>query len=243
MKISVCIATYNGEQFVSDQINSILKQIGKDDEIIISDDESTDKTLDIIKNLNDGRIKIFINKGEHGYTPNFENALSKAEGDIIFLSDQDDVWLPSKYETVIKELKNYDLVVTNSIVTDESLNVLDNSFFNIYKSGTGIMKNLAYNTYFGSCMAFRKRILDEALPFPKNREVGFDIWIGMIAEIVGKVKFIQEPQLLYRRHGDTVTSIGKSDRPLHMKLYKRSVIFMNVSLFYIKYKLSKKAKL
>lgn len=241
MKVSVCIASYNGEDFISDQINSILSQIGENDEIIISDDKSTDATVKIIENINDKRIKIFFNNGKKGYTSNFENALINASGDIIFLSDQDDIWLSKKYVTVMKELKNYDLVVTNSMVTDKDLNIINKSFFEIYKSGPGIIKNLAYNTYFGSCMAFRKKILEESLPFPKNREVGFDVWIGMIAEIVGKVKFIDEPLLLYRRHDTTVTSIGKSNRPIHLKLYKRFILFINIMLFYLKRKIKKKA--
>lgn len=241
MKVSICLATFNGELFISEQINSILQQIGKDDEVIVSDDGSTDKTLEVIKNIGDSRIKVFNNHGEHGYTPNFENALKQVSGDIIFLSDQDDVWLPDKYSLVLETLKTYDLVVTNSFVTDENLNIINDSFFSIYKSGPGILKNLISNSYYGSCMAFNKKILNASLPFPRNREIGFDLWLGMTAEIVGKVKFIDKPLLLYRRHNETVTQIGKSGRSLYRKLYKRYVIMIHISLAYIKYKLLKKS--
>ena len=91
--ISVCIATYNGEKYIKEQLLSILPQLGKKDEVIISDDHSTDNTLDIVKGLNDNRIKIVMNNREKGYTSNFENALSYAIGDYIFLSDQDDIWM------------------------------------------------------------------------------------------------------------------------------------------------------
>ena len=197
MKISVCMATYNGGEFIKEQLLSILRQLTDLDEIIISDDHSTDNTIKIIQELKDDRIKIFYNKGEKGFTSNFENAIRLATGDVVFLSDQDDIWLPGKVNTAISYLQDYDLVVGNAKVTDEYLNVTNESFFTIFNSGTGIFKNLLFNTYYGYSIAFRKTVLEYALPFPKNREVAFDIWIGLVTEIIGKVKFIQEPLVLY----------------------------------------------
>ena len=236
MRISVCMATYNGEKYIKDQLSSILQQISDYDEIIISDDHSTDNTLDIVRNINDKRINLFINEGEKGFTSNFENALKKATGDIIFLSDQDDIWLPEKTSTMVSYLQEYDLVVADAKVTDESLNVTNESFFSIFNSGPGILKNLGYNTYYGYSIALRKRVLEKALPFPKNREVAFDIWLGFVGEIIGKVKFINKPLVLYRRSSNTVTTIKKSDRPLLGKLYKRLVIFWYTAEFYFKNK-------
>ena len=237
MKISVCMATYNGEQYVEEQLRSILTQLEQTDEVVISDDHSTDQTIEVIKNLNDNRIKIFYNTNGKGFTANFENALKNATGDIIFLSDQDDVWLPGKVATMAGYLEKYDLVVANSKVTDEFLNVTNESFFSIFNSGPGIFKNLGYNTYYGYSMALKKNVLDKALPFPKNREVAFDIWLGFVAEIIGKVKFVDQPFVLYRRNENSVTTIKKSDRPLSGKLYKRLVIFLNVAKFYFKEKI------
>ena len=88
--ISVCMATYNGEKYLREQVGSILTQLGENDELVVSDDGSTDSTIDILKSYNDPRIKIFINTGRHGVNSNFENALRHADGDYIFLSDQDD---------------------------------------------------------------------------------------------------------------------------------------------------------
>ena len=79
--ISVCIATYNGERFIKEQLLSIIGQLSPDDEIIISDDGSADNTLGIVRELNSPLMKIFTKTGEHGYTPNFENALSHTKGD------------------------------------------------------------------------------------------------------------------------------------------------------------------
>ena len=237
MKISVCMATYNGGEFIKEQLLSILRQLTDLDEIIISDDHSTDNTIKIIQELKDDRIKIFYNKGEKGFTSNFENAIRLATGDVVFLSDQDDIWLPGKVNTAISYLQDYDLVVGNAKVTDEYLNVTNESFFTIFNSGTGIFKNLLFNTYYGYSIAFRKKVLEYALPFPKNREVAFDIWIGLVTEIIGKVRFIQEPLVLYRRNSNTVTTIKKSTRSIFGKVYKRLVVLKYISIFFLKFKL------
>ena len=128
---SICIATYNGEKYIKEQLTSILSQINIDDEVIISDDGSTDQTTEIIKSLNDSRIKLI--KGDfHNFTFNFENAIKQAKGEYIFLADQDDVWLPNKYHECLHELKKYDLICHNSKITDKNLNIINNSFFNFY---------------------------------------------------------------------------------------------------------------
>ena len=97
--ISVCIATYNGEKFIKQQIDSILVQLFDGDELLISDDNSTDRTVEIIKQIADSRIKLFFNK-EKGYTSNFENVLKQVSGDIVFLSDQDEIGRASCRERV-----------------------------------------------------------------------------------------------------------------------------------------------
>ena len=93
---SVCMASFNGERYIKEQIDSILLQIGEDDELIISDDGSTDQTVDVICSYRDDRIKFVRNVNRHGCIGNFENALRVASGDFIFLADQDDIWLSDK---------------------------------------------------------------------------------------------------------------------------------------------------
>jgi len=100
-KISVAIATYNGEKFIQRQLQSILEQLDENAEIIISDDGSSDNTLTVIKNFNDKRITVLRNP-EKGLIKNFENALKHTTGNIIFLADQDDVWVKGKVTTMIK---------------------------------------------------------------------------------------------------------------------------------------------
>lgn len=235
--VSVCLACYNGEKFILAQIESILFQLRAEDELIISDDGSNDLTLEIIVKIGDPRIKIYHHKSAGRPTENFQNALRKANGNIIFLSDQDDVWLEGKYDHMIKLLENNLLVLSNSILVDENLDVLNSSFFNFHGSAKGVIRNAIKNSYFGSCMAFQRKLLSYALPFPPTIEIGHDVWLGLIAEIVGKVYFTEKPLILYRRHDSTVTphGIGKSSRSLVIKLWSRVVVLKYVLFFYVKY--------
>ena len=146
-KISVCMATYNGEKYIKEQLESIISQLDENDEVIVSDDHSTDRTLDIVKDLKDSRIKIFLNKNKKGLTYNFENAIKQAKGNYIFLSDQDDVWLPNKIALSLKGLEDNDVVVTNCMITNNNLNIINNSYFKFNNSKKGFLKN-GINSFF-----------------------------------------------------------------------------------------------
>ena len=124
-KISVCMASYNGERFIENQMASILCQLSEDDEVIVVDDKSTDGTIQILKNFNDDRIKINCNAQNMGANTSFQKALSLATGRYIFLSDQDDVWYENKVQICLKYLKehNLDLMVHDARV----INILKNS--------------------------------------------------------------------------------------------------------------------
>lgn len=233
--ISVCIATYNGEKFLKEQLVSILSQLGNNDEIIISDDSSTDKTMLVVNSFNDKRIKIFENQSFSSPIYNFENAIKHAQGDYIFLSDQDDIWLSSKVERTLYYLKENDLVLSDCKIVDENLNVLNDSFFAMMSSRKGFFSNLIRNSYMGCCMAFKKEILDYILPFPKNLAM-HDSWIGLSVELNGNSFFLNEPLILYRRHDNNASFTSKkSQYPLTYKIrYRLKLIF---DLLYRKYKL------
>ena len=210
--ISVCIATYNGERFIREQIDSILRQLSSDDEIIVSDDGSTDDTISIINSIDDKRIRIIEGPRKHSPTQNFECAMKEAKGDYIFLADQDDVWKPNKVEVCIKWLQNYDCVVSDAEVTDSNLNPLYPSLYAIMQVRHGRIYNTIWkNGYTGCCMAFRRNVLNASLPFPKNIPM-HDIWIGNVAAYQYNVKFISEKLVLFRRHDHVISCNGKGSR-------------------------------
>ena len=204
-RVSVCIATYNGEKFIVSQLRSILGQLSARDEIIISDDGSQDHTSEIIKELNDPKIQFFSNPGKKNVINNFENALKKAKGRYIFLSDQDDIWEPDKLAVMLTYLKQYDVVVSDcSIIDAEDNHIIHDSYFYLRGSGKGLLKNILTNTYMGSCMAFNRFILEKSLPFPEKISM-HDWWIGLIGEIFGKTFFCPEKLIRYRRHDNNIS--------------------------------------
>lgn len=206
MKISVCIATYNGESYIQEQLHSILKQLKPHDEVIISDDHSTDDTIDKIKSIADKRIRIYANNSK-GVISNFENALLKCGGNYIFLADQDDIWMDDKVAECVNELNNgYDLVLTDCIVFENKGNrVIHSSFFEANNSKSGLIRNLINNSYMGCCMAFNSKVKSMVMPFPKKIPM-HDWWIGIVAESKYKVKFIKKPMLKYRVHNKNAST-------------------------------------
>jgi Glycosyltransferases involved in cell wall biogenesis len=230
--ISVCMATYNGEKYVIEQLNSILSQIGNDDEIVISDDASKDRTLDVIKSINDSRIKVFVNQGIHGFTHNFENALTHASGDYIFLSDQDDTWKEDKVAVIMEALQRVDFVVSDCITVDSNMNVIQESRIDSFNMKMGFWRHLIKSRFLGCCMAFNRKVLEASLPFPKNDFlVEHDIWLAAVALCYFKTEQIAKPLVCYRRHGNNVSSGGfDKGYSLIVKIKKRVYRLWNLVL-------------
>lgn len=206
--ISVAMATYNGAQYISEQLKSILNQIDKSDEIIVSDDGSTDDTLKIIRSLNDSRIRI-IDGPHNGVKQNFANAISACKGKYIFLADQDDIWLDGKVIKVLNTFENTKCtcVIHDAIVFDSDTGkTLMNSFFEFRNSKKGKIKNIIKNSYIGCCMAFDKVMVDKIVPIPNNIEM-HDQWIGLLNEKYGSSVFIKDKLLKYRRHSGNVSEL------------------------------------
>lgn len=207
--ISVCIATYNGEAFIREQISSILAQLHQGDEIIVSDDGSTDRTIEFIRSIDSPLIRIVHNQGEHGYTPNFENALREAKGDYIFLSDQDDIWKPDKVKVCMDYLRDYTMVVSDADIIDHKGKHLHDSYFQLRHTRHGFLPNLIRFSYLGCLLAFRRELCDKALPFPPDHKMGtHDNWLTMVALTFFSVKVANEKLISYRRHENNVSSGG-----------------------------------
>ncbi len=198
------MATRNGSCYIREQLESILSQLGPDDELIVSDDASTDDTLAILRGYNDLRLRILTDNKFHSPVRNFEHVLLHARGNIIVLSDQDDIWLPGRLDLIHERLddnvEQVSLIMLDGEIVDATGNCLDKSIFTANRVGRGILKNIYDNTYTGCCLAFTRPLLDIALPFP-HRIPMHDMWLGILAEIFGQVEFVPEKTIQYRRHG------------------------------------------
>ena len=199
---------------------SILKQLGPEDELIVSDDGSTDETVFIVSAINDPRIICVVNKMQKGYTGNFENALSLAKGDFIFLSDQDDIWHELKVSLTLSALHQFDFVVTDALVVNDKLELIAPSYFKLRNAKFGFASSLIRCRYLGCCYAFNRKVLKKSLPFPENNAMlPHDLWLALVAELFFKVKYLKEPLTYYRRHESNVSSGGKvSGNSLGFKL-------------------------
>ncbi len=225
--ISVAMASYNGARYIREQMDSILMQLNPEDELIISDDGSTDDTVQTVQEYTakDGRIRLIRNPGK-GVVSNFENAVKACGGDYIFLCDQDDVWVPGKVKTVMDAFRGgADLVLSDAIVADENLHTLHDSFYAFNRSRAGMLRNILHNSFHGCTMAFNKKIRDIALPFSRSVPM-HDIWLGQLALLFGKVTYLPDKLVIYRRHGGNATGYQKSS--LWQKFWWRACIVFPV---------------
>jgi len=212
--ISVCMATHNGAAYIEQQLRSILIQLGSNNEIILVDDHSTDSTLEVIAKLGDKRIKIFQNERNMGAVRSFERAISLAEGGVIFLSDQDDIWHPEKVARMMDAFMRHPevtVVLSDARIVDKEGNTLVESFFaRRGRFRDGMLHNLIKNKYLGCVMAFRQRLREKILPFPAAIPQ-HDMWIGLVNALFGKALFIDIPLVDYRRHGGNASSASSNE--------------------------------
>lgn len=209
MRASVCIATYNGADYIGEQLASILTQIGPDDEVLVGDDGSTDSTLSILARFSDPRISVLCNPSNLGHVGNFQSLISKAAGDIIFLSDQDDRWTPDKYRTIIDHfVANPDAQVFHHslLKMDERGNLIEQEPVPIasWRKEHLLLAQMVKSYVFGCCLAFRADLKDILLPFPRS-VYAHDHWIAMTAGVVGGFYHHDAPLLHYRIHGKNLT--------------------------------------
>lgn len=209
-RVSVCMAAYNGSRFIAVQVASILLQLEARDELVIVDDHSQDDTPTIVKSFLDSRVRLIRNERNCGIARSFEKALALATGRVVFLSDQDDVWMEGKVKKVLSTFERYpdvDLVTSDAILINENGTLLGPSYYKVRgKFRPGFLSNLVRCKYLGSTMAFRSCLLSKAMPFPSGNAVLHDLWIGVINALSrGRAFHLEEPLVKYRRHAATAT--------------------------------------
>jgi glycosyltransferase involved in cell wall biosynthesis len=227
MGTSVCMATFNGEKYVVRQLESILEQLSADDEVILVDDCSTDGTIEAVKGLNDSRIAVHVNDRNRREVYSFGRAISFARHQYIFLSDQDDVWLPGRVALIKGALQTALLATTNFEWMDQDERPLKAFHDGILSQDSSrYLKNIAdifvgKTNYFGCVMAFRRDLVPLIVPIPEYVE-SHDLWIALAANLIGSNIHLDEKTLRKRRHGSNATSTTSS-RSLALKLRARAI--------------------
>jgi glycosyltransferase involved in cell wall biosynthesis len=241
-KISVCMAAFQGERFVAAQLRSILDQIAANDEVVVVDDCSSDETRERIRALSDQRIQLSVHRRNQGVLTTFEDALSHATGELIFLSDQDDIWAPGKVSRILQAFESspeVTLVVTDATLIEENGNQLGASYYQARgRFQSDVFSNLFRSKFLGCTMAFRSGLVPKILPFPRGcGDVVHDFWIGIVNSITaGKTLYIDERLVHYRRHPGAATG-GTLTRKRQVKI--RLELLRAVLKFWVNHRLNK----
>jgi len=205
MKISIAMAARNGEKYIYEQLHSINEQLLLPDELIISDDCSTDSTLEIVDSFVKDKAKFSVtvlkNANQIGVNKNFERALNECTGDLIFISDQDDRWFNTKISEVVnyfEKNQSIKVIINDQIVANEDLT---KNFGSKIKNIKKLLLDLDRNFCTGSCTAIKKDWLDFCLPIQGQ----YDVWINRLSVAFGVRKIIEIPLQVFRRHENNVS--------------------------------------
>lgn len=208
--VSVAIASYNGEKFIREQLDSIYNQTYKNIEVVVTDDCSRDKTVEILREYHEKHgLRYYVNDKNLGLIKNFEKAMSLGKGKYIALADQDDVWKPEKIETLVNEIGDYTLAYSHAIEVIDERNVVVHRFNDthlISKFGTGkpIRRLIAFNWIVSHQILFKRELIDLALPIPSSQHY-HDAWLGVVAAKMNGVKFVNKDLMKYRQHQSSLT--------------------------------------
>lgn len=215
VRVSVCMATYNGARYVEEQLRSILSELGPDDEVLVVDDASRDETADIVDALGDSRIRLFRESRNEGYVRTFEKAMTRALGDVVMLADQDDVWTAGRRRALADAAMRSGVAASNIVLlgsdaplrspitrrpwrlrSDQSSHALRNEM----RILAGVIP------YFGCAMAVRRDMLHRVLPFPTFLTESHDLWIATAANDARAMEHIEEVTVQRRVHGENASS-------------------------------------
>lgn len=232
-RLSIVLCTYNGAAFLSRQLESFLSQTRQPDEIVIGDDASTDGTRDILEAFSEEassrgiEVKLMRHASNLGYVGNFSTMLRHATGDLLFLSDQDDVWRNDKLEVMASQFRQDDslmLLHSDARLIDEKGSSTEHGLFELLelsdqerravRAGDAFGVLLRRNIVTGATAAMRRVVVEQALPVRPGWI--HDEWLAVIASVIGRVDFLDEPLIDYRQHGQN--QIGIRKRTLRKRL-------------------------
>ncbi|MFG6656281.1 glycosyltransferase family 2 protein [Scandinavium sp. M-37] len=236
-KLDIVLATYNGAKYLSEQLNSILMMDCFDElvnSIIVCDDNSSDNTLDIIKEIIPIN-KLVLIKNEQGkpYGPakNFERGIALSTSEYIMLSDQDDVWGKNKLVRYLEVAGKCDsgiplIVFSDLEIVDANLNTIDKSFLNYQSINSDWINKLDHlliqNLAPGCTMLFNKKLIEKSLPFPDDCLM-HDWWLMLVCKLYGNIRFIEKETFIkYRQHGNNQVGAKRNSFLVVFAKFKKS---------------------
>jgi glycosyltransferase involved in cell wall biosynthesis len=217
IRASVCMATYKGSAYVAEQIESIVAQLGPDDELVIVDDSSPDDTAAVIvqtvARLNESRVFLTSTNENVGYVRAFEAAIRRARGRYVFLSDQDDVWTPGRHEAMIAGLSDALVVAGNHSILGRAGKRLWYPPLRDSTSSKHLLNLFAiligYRPYFGCAMGFRREVIAGGiLPIPAFITESHDVWIAITGNVRGSIRHLERDVVERRLHDSNQTPLG-----------------------------------
>ncbi|SMC72781.1 glycosyltransferase family 2 protein [Pedobacter nyackensis] len=213
--ISIALCTYNGENYLIEQLDSLVNQDYPNLEIIVTDDRSSDQTVSIIQDYitKFPFVKLYQNAENLGYIKNFEKAIQLCSGDFIALSDQDDIWALDKISKMVDHIGDNLLIYHDSeFINDdgETMNKRMSDIIHMY-AGNDFRPFLFFNSVSGHACLFKKELVEQgSLPFPKG--VFHDRWLAYTATNMGSIAYLNLPLVKYRQHDNSDTNILKLER-------------------------------
>ena len=210
------MCTYNGAHYLSEQLASIVAQTRQPDELIICDDASIDETPTLLQEFSRNapfQVSVVKNPRRLGSTKNFEHAIELCRGDVIFLCDQDDIWVKTKMavmEQRFVQKSDIALLFTDADLIDESGQSLERTMWKALRFDEASKRKIRSDSSYellekreivtGATVAFRRRFLDLILPIPEGISLIHDAWIALMISYAGRLDFIEEPLVKYRQH-------------------------------------------
>lgn len=215
VRVSVCMATYNGAAYLQEQLDSILAELEPQDEVVIVDDASSDGTVALLSTFDDPRVRVHPRGNNRGYVRTFEEALGLATGDVLMLSDQDDIWVPGRRALLVDATVDHAVAASNLVLLGDDSPLRSPLTGRDWLLRAEDGARTAYNQrqillgdapYFGCAMAIRRDFLATALPFPDYLNESHDLWLATLANACVELVHVAAPTVRRRIHDSNASS-------------------------------------
>jgi glycosyltransferase involved in cell wall biosynthesis len=238
--VSICMATYNGSAFIEEQVTSILEQLASTDELVLVDDGSTDRTVEVLERFHDDRIVLHRNNVNRGHVYSFQKAIALSRHPIVVLADQDDRWLGGRLTLLVDALEKSGAMVvsSNSDYMDTHGKPIEHSVHRLFARdshdhlGNIVRIFVGRAGYFGCTMAFRRELIPLILPMPRCVE-SHDLWIALASNLIGSNAHIERSTLVRRIHGQNASLARRS---LAKKLRSRAIFLWSLGVLLRRYR-------